>query len=116
MRIHDLDVLGSAVGPYEANAPLVADADAVLFRPIALRWFQAVARRCSQIAQGLGVVQLPQPALGNTLSVRSDPSGKAITEQRLGVRVSERTDHRMCICTRRVMNVKRSYREAAALA
>ena len=57
MVIDDLDAQRLALAPHEAKPPLVADADAVLPRPVALQGFQAVARRYAQIVKPLRRVQ-----------------------------------------------------------
>jgi len=107
MIIDDLDVTRAAVGPDEADAPLVVDPNAVLTRSSAPQRFQPVPRRGRQIAQNLGVVQLPQLALSGTLNVRAYPAREAAMEQRLSVPIGERADHRGALYTRRVLNVQR---------
>jgi len=52
MIIHDLDILGAAGTPHEADAPLVVDADRMLTKPISLQRFEPVARRRTQVVQG----------------------------------------------------------------
>src|SRR4051794_39190501 len=47
MIVHDLDVrrVRLAIGPLEADSPLLVDADAVLPPPIALESFKTIARQ-----------------------------------------------------------------------
>jgi hypothetical protein len=106
--VHDLDILWPAIGPNEADAPLVVDANAVLSRTIPFQLLQPIARGRRQVTQSFGIVQLPQLALRNPLQVRPDPSSKATVEQRPRVPIGKRTDHPAPICTQRVMNVKRT--------
>jgi hypothetical protein len=49
MVIYNLDVVGIAVAPDEAQPPLVVDPDAVLPNPIAGQRLQAVRRRLPQV-------------------------------------------------------------------
>ena len=56
--IHYFDVNRPNVSPYEADAPLIVDADAVLPFPVALERFKMVARRGLEKIQRLSSVQL----------------------------------------------------------
>src|SRR5208337_1475199 len=94
MLVHDLDAIRPSFRPDEADAPLVVDPDTVLPRTIASQYLQAVARRSCQVAQCLGVVQLPQLALRDALKVCPDASGEAAVKKCLGVPISEGADHR----------------------
>jgi hypothetical protein len=60
--VGDLYVLGTvAIGsPFETDAPLVVDANAVLAFPIALESLQRVARQRSEVEQAHGCFQGPQ--------------------------------------------------------
>jgi len=60
--VTNLDALGVAVLPHEADAPLVVDADAVLPAAIARQRFQPVRRRNAQIIKTLCGIQHPQLA------------------------------------------------------
>jgi hypothetical protein len=55
--IHDL-YIACAVVPYEADAILIVDADAVLSFPITMQRFQSVARRHTQVGKLLRSVNL----------------------------------------------------------
>ena len=46
--VHDLDRVGAFASPYEAQAPLVVDANTVLAPAIALQCFQMVTGRDAQ--------------------------------------------------------------------
>jgi hypothetical protein len=55
--VNDLYIMGVAILPTEANAPLVIDADAVLAAPSTFEFLQSIARKYSQIGQCLSGVQ-----------------------------------------------------------
>jgi hypothetical protein len=57
--IHDLDIVGVAAPPPEADSPLVVDPDAVLARTITSQVFQAVPWWKAQILQALRRIQHP---------------------------------------------------------
>jgi len=63
--VHDLDVDWANARPYEADSPLVIDANAVLTLSIALQGLKAVARRSLQKVQGLCRVKLGELSLCN---------------------------------------------------
>jgi len=63
--IHDFYIVGIAITPDKADAPLGVDADAVLPFPIAFEYFQVIARRRPQIAGFGGNIQLSQLSLGH---------------------------------------------------
>ena len=61
MVIHDLNIVGVALSPAEANPPLVVDADADLTAPISAQLLQSVGRRNPEVLQqprGLNVARL----------------------------------------------------------
>jgi hypothetical protein len=62
--IYNFDIVGIAIAPDKADAPLVVDADTVLPFAIASQRFQVIARRRPQIAKFGGDIQLPQLSLG----------------------------------------------------
>jgi hypothetical protein len=64
--IRDLDVRGSRRRPYEADAVLIIDADAVLPGAIAFQRFQAIAGRNAQIIDSSG----PMAMMGEVISGR----------------------------------------------
>jgi hypothetical protein len=63
--IRNFHIVGIAIAPDKANAPLVVDADAVLSFPIAFQYFQMIARRRLQIAKVSGNIQLSQLSLSH---------------------------------------------------
>lgn len=70
--IHDLDPdgAGGTLGPFEANAPLVVDADTELPFPIASQRFEAIARQSGQIADRSGGLQAVELEARGTLDRR----------------------------------------------
>jgi hypothetical protein len=107
MVIHDFDALGTVVAPYEADAPLVIDPDAVLAGALATQQFQPIAGWRRQVAQLLSLVKLQQLALGNTLHIVGEATREPPMKQRLCIPISERADHSPRLYTQRVLNVKR---------
>jgi hypothetical protein len=63
--VHDLDLIGVAVVPDEADSPLIVDPHAVLTLPITRERLEAIAGRRSQIIQGARIVQLEELAVAN---------------------------------------------------
>ncbi len=47
--VDDLDVISVAIGPVEADAPLVVYSDAVLTGSVTAQLFETVARRHTQV-------------------------------------------------------------------
>jgi hypothetical protein len=91
--VHDLDVVGVAASPSEADPPLVVDPDGVLTLPITAESFQPVPRRNPQIIQARRGVQHPELPQGHPLHVPTEASGRVSREQPLGVPITEALDH-----------------------
>ncbi len=53
MVVHNFDPSCIALVPFEANPPLVIDANAILPLPITLQSFETIAGRHAQIVQNL---------------------------------------------------------------
>jgi len=49
--VHDLDIPSSILAPFEANAPLIIDANAMLTAPTAVQGLEPVARWNAQILE-----------------------------------------------------------------
>ncbi len=93
--IYELDVISIAVGPPEADAPLIVDRDAMLAGTLALQFPQPVAGRHSQIFQRLGGInshQLPQHGAPERRGIAPDALP---LEETLGISVGETRDHRL---------------------
>ncbi len=85
MVVDDLDVVGVAVSPREADAPLVVDSDAELPRTSSAQLLEMIARRHSEVIEHVCGIQLPQTAQGYALDVASVPADRLAPEQPLGV-------------------------------
>jgi len=90
--IRNFHIVGIALTPDKADAPLVVDADAVLPFPVAFQCFQVIARRRPQITKLGGNIQLPQLSLGHPFespeALDSLPAVKLV-----GLPRPERLDH-----------------------
>ncbi len=51
MIIHDLHFVGATLGPYETDAPLLVDPDAVLSLSVTSKQLQAITGNCLQVRQ-----------------------------------------------------------------
>lgn len=94
--VDDLDVIGAAVSPDEAEAELIVDPDAVLAAAIPGEGLKAVPGWDSEIVQGLGHLQLTQLAPGHLLEGDEPPDAGTVGEG-LGVRTAERPDHQAMV-------------------
>jgi len=81
MVIGNLDIMGVAVFPKEADSPLIIDPDAPLARAIAGKQLQLVARRDAKKVERGGAVKLFQFALCQTLHILRQLCRKAAIEQ-----------------------------------
>lgn len=84
MVVHDFDVNRASAGPFEADPPLVVDADAVLAGSGALEGFEPVAGRDSQIGKDASPVQHGQLPHGHCLEGRESQDPLPLEE---GLRV-----------------------------
>ena len=69
MIIDDFDLVRIPFVPDETDAPLVVDADTVLFSPVSLHPFESVTRRHPQILKALRAVKNEQFAQCSSLDV-----------------------------------------------
>jgi len=91
--VGDLDGVGVAAVPAEADAPLVVDADAVLAGAVSGESLEAVAGWDAEVGERLGGVEDEELAEGAALEVgRPSPAGAPL-EELLGVTVPEALDH-----------------------
>ena len=105
MVVDDLDVVGVAVSPREADAPLVVDSDAELTRTPPAQLLEVIARRHAEVFKDDCGIQLAQSTQGNALDVASVPPDRLAPEQPLRVGVAEAANHPDMI-TRYVMGAK----------
>src|SRR4051794_17802072 len=78
--VDDLDMIRTSWCPFEANAPLLVDANAVLAGAVAFQGFEPVVR-WHQIGQHLGIVEHPQLTKRGLLNVvRQCPAKLALPD------------------------------------
>src|SRR5690606_26202288 len=91
--VGDLDLVGVAATPHEADAPLVVDADAVLALAVAVQGLKPVARRNAEVPELRGGVEHHELAVGTRQEVGGQPPNALPAEYPLGVVVGEGLDH-----------------------
>jgi len=91
--VGDLDGVGIAALPAEADAPLVVDADAVLTGPFAGELLESVTWWDPEVGEHLGGVEDEEPPEGAALEVGWPAVDGAPFEELLGVAVPEALDH-----------------------
>jgi len=91
--VHDFDLVGIAIFPYKADAPLVVDANAVLPCPVVLQGLKPVARWEAQGVKARCGVQLRELTPGNGVQCRRQAANVFTGEDAGGVLVRERLDH-----------------------
>ena len=106
MVINDLGVERVSVRPFEADAPLLINADTVLALSIAFQRFQRIRRRSHEIARITGAIKILQLLTRPLLYLAIKPPHELTLEYRLGIPVPEGSDHCKTI-TLCVINVKR---------
>lgn len=93
MIVGNLDVPRFAIPPFEADPPLIVDADAVLAPTIAVQRLQTVARRHTQVVESLRGIDRQKLRTGAPLHLqRQTPHGVAY-EDRCSALVRETLDH-----------------------
>lgn len=109
MVILDGDILGTCLGPDEADAPLIIDADAVLARSIPLQSLQPVARRDTERVEVGRRIELMQLPIGHLVDPGIELGSRFAQPDAFGVAVAERSDHTpsMSDITRSVNNARR---------
>jgi hypothetical protein len=93
MIIHDLHVFCMPVTPYEADTPLIIDADTVLPFPISLQGFQSVRRREAQILQTGGGIDRVEFHERSLLNVVGELPHELTLEDLLRISIVKRPDH-----------------------
>src|SRR5262245_26011345 len=93
MVVDDLDFVGMALTPDEADPPLVVDADRMLAAPIALQRLQPVAGRNAKIIETDRVVEKTQLAQSNGLNVARKAAAAKARPDRGRFLVAEARDH-----------------------
>ena len=90
--VNDLNLVGIAILPAKADAPLRVRANAVLARAITTELLQSIARRYAKVVKLLGRVHRHKFAQHRALEIRSISSDGLASEQTLSISIDER-DH-----------------------
>ena len=93
MIVRHFDVVGIALLPAEADAPLVIDANAMLASAIARQSFQPIGRWNPQIVQALSDIELYQLAPRKAVQFGGKVAQELALKEPLGVLVAEGLDH-----------------------
>ena len=93
MIVRHFDVVGVALLPTEADAPLVIDANAMLASAIARQSFQPIGRWNPQIVQALSDIELYQLAPRKAVQFGGKVAQELALKEPLGVLVAEGLDH-----------------------
>jgi hypothetical protein len=89
----DLDIVGIALLPSEAQPPLIVDAYAVLPFALPSKLLEAISAWDAQVLKRLGCVQHGQLPVDNLLGVQGKPPGSLPPENPFGILVPESPDH-----------------------
>lgn len=92
MVIDDLNLVGIAISPSEANPVLVVDPQTPLAFPIAFEPLQPVTRRLVQVFNAKNPVNLPELAQSNSF-YRPESPAVTVIEDFLSFSVGERANH-----------------------
>ena len=101
MVVRNLNIVGVASYPPEADPPLIVDPDAVLPGSLSAQLLQAIPGRHAEVVQADRRVELPQLAQRHALNVRAQLTHRLAVKQPLGSPVAETVNHGGMI-TRRV--------------
>ena len=93
MVVDDLDVMGVALLPGEADAPLVVDANTVLSFAVAVQSLKAVSGRRAQIHQGDRRVEHHEFSQGGALDIVGQLLCPLAEEQRLRLFIGKAGNH-----------------------
>lgn len=93
MVIDNLNIESVAILPFEANAPLLVDADAVLARAVASECLELIRWGDHQIAQIRSAIEVLQLLARALLNLIIQALHKCPSEHRLRVFVLEGPDH-----------------------
>ena len=91
--IDDFHVVGVAVSPTEADAPLIVNPDAVLAFALPLQGFEPIGRRNAQIIQHGGVAQHAQFASCHGLDIGRQAPGRRSAPDLFRFLVGKVPDH-----------------------
>ena len=80
MVIADFNFVGVCPRPTEAKTPLIVDADGMLAATISCECFEPVARRCRQVRELDGFVELNEFSVGRSTDGTVDPAFAGLVE------------------------------------
>src|SRR5438552_15048404 len=106
MVVGNLNVMGVAVAPAKADAPLVVDADAVLTFAIPDKFFQSIAWRHTEVLQRFRRIKESELSQGCSLQLGSESLDLFTQKELLSILVSETSDHA------RIVSPRAIYRQA----
>ena len=92
--VDDLNLVGIAIPPAKADAPLLVNANTVLAGSIAPELLQSITRRHAEVAELLGRVHRHKFPQHRALEIRRISSNGLASEQSLGIAIGEGMDHR----------------------
>jgi hypothetical protein len=95
--VRHFNIVGVAILPAEADAPLIVDTNAVLTDAIARQSFQPIGGRNPQIVQALSSVELDQFAPRDTVQVGRKVAQELALKEPLSVLIIEGLDHGLII-------------------
>jgi hypothetical protein len=91
LALGDFDLVGMAIPPDEANAPMIIDADAVLIRDVACD--SLYARRNIQVGKSLRRIHHQQFPVNRSLYRRGQPGQGQPIPDRLAFPAAETANH-----------------------
>jgi hypothetical protein len=94
MVVNDRNLVGIAILPPEADAPLLVHANTVLAGAIAPELLQSIPRRDAEVVELLGRIHRHKFAQHRASKIRRIASDWLPSEQPLGVAIGEGVDHR----------------------
>lgn len=93
MTVDDLNLVGVAVPPAKADAPLLVHANTVQAGSIATELLQSLSRRNAEVTELLGRVHRHKYAQYRASEIRWISSDGFASEQSLGITIGEALNH-----------------------
>jgi len=91
--IDDLDIVGIAISPHEADPRAVVDAYRVLTRAISRTFLETVPWRCAKVLDRLCGIDHRELPLGDSLDLHREPRHPLSGEHARRVPIAEGPDH-----------------------
>jgi hypothetical protein len=92
--VHDLDILSVALGPSEADTPLIVDSNAHLSCPVSFEGFEPIAGWIAQVLNRRRGIELTELAKRPLLDVAWKLTAGLPLPDSFGLLALERSDHR----------------------